>query len=36
MADTHASWSPDGTAEPIPSEDAMINAIGTVYDPEIP
>jgi FeS assembly SUF system protein len=28
------SWSPDG--EPKPSEDAVIAAIGTVYDPEIP
>ena len=36
MADTHAGWTPDGSAEPVPSEDAIINAIGTVYDPEIP
>ena len=28
------SWSPDG--EPKPTEDAIIEAIGTVYDPEIP
>ncbi len=36
MADVHASWSPDGSAEPVPTEDDVINAIGTVYDPEIP
>ncbi len=28
------SWSPEG--EPKPTEDAIITAIGTVYDPEIP
>lgn len=28
------AWSPDG--EPRPDEDAIIAAIGTVYDPEIP
>ena len=36
MAETHASWTPDGSAEPVPSEDAVISAIGSVYDPEIP
>ena len=36
MAETHAGWTPDGSPEPVPSEDAIINAIGTVYDPEIP
>ena len=28
------SWTPEG--EPLPTEDAVIAAIGTVYDPEIP
>ncbi len=36
MAETYAGWTPEGSAEPVPSEDAIINAIGTVYDPEIP
>ena len=36
MADTHGSWFPDGVTEPALDEDAVINAIGTVYDPEIP
>jgi FeS assembly SUF system protein len=35
-AETHASWTPDGEYVPPPSEDAVIAAIGTVYDPEIP
>ena len=30
------AWTPDGEALPAPSEDALIAAIGTVYDPEIP
>ncbi len=33
---THASWTPDGDIVPAPTEDALIAAIGTVYDPEIP
>ena len=36
MADAHGAWTPDGVTEPNPSEDAVIAAIGTVYDPEIP
>ncbi len=36
MADAHGSWTPDGETEPALNEDAVINAIGTVYDPEIP
>ena len=37
----HKSWTPDGEiapnpGEPKPTEDALIAAIGTVYDPEIP
>ncbi|MGI4976137.1 MAG: DUF59 domain-containing protein [Janthinobacterium lividum] len=31
-----AAWTPDGETAPTPSEDALIAAIGTVYDPEIP
>lgn len=33
---THGSWSPSGATEPKPTEDALIAAIATVYDPEIP
>ena len=29
-------WTPDGETQPRPSEDAVITAIATVYDPEIP
>ena len=36
MAEIHAAWTPDGSPEPMPTEDAVINAIATVYDPEIP
>ena len=31
-----ASWTPDGETEPHPTEDAVIAACATVYDPEIP
>lgn len=30
------SWTPDGETQPKLSEEAVINAICTVYDPEIP
>lgn len=32
------SWTPDGAAQPAakPTEDAVLTAIATVYDPEIP
>jgi FeS assembly SUF system protein len=33
---THTTWTPEGTVEPKPTEDALIAAIATVYDPEIP
>lgn len=33
---THAGWTPEGETIPHPSEDALISAIATVYDPEIP
>lgn len=35
-ATTHGSWTPAGETPPKVSEDAVIGAIGTVYDPEIP
>ena len=30
------TWTPDGSSEPPVNEDAVISAIATVYDPEIP
>ena len=30
------TWTPDGETVGLPSEDAVIGAIATVYDPEIP
>jgi FeS assembly SUF system protein len=30
------AWTPEGAREPKPGEDAIIAAIATVYDPEIP
>jgi FeS assembly SUF system protein len=35
-APAHGIWTPEGATEPKPTEDALIAAIGTVYDPEIP
>jgi len=32
----HTAWTPDGETRPRPTEDALIAAIGGVYDPEIP
>ncbi len=32
----HAAWTPTGETVPAPSEDSVIAAIATVYDPEIP
>jgi len=32
----HAAWTPDGEATPRPTEDALIAACASVYDPEIP
>jgi FeS assembly SUF system protein len=32
----HAAWTPDGEVAPKPTEDALIAAICTIYDPEIP
>jgi FeS assembly SUF system protein len=36
MTATHTAWTPEGETAPHPTEDALIAAIGTVYDPEIP
>ena len=36
VSTTHTAWTPDGETAPRPTEDALIAAIGTVYDPEIP
>jgi FeS assembly SUF system protein len=33
---THGVWTPDGETEPKLNEEAVIEAIATVYDPEIP
>lgn len=30
------SWTPDGETKAVVTEDAVINAIASVYDPEIP
>jgi FeS assembly SUF system protein len=30
------SWTPDGETKPLVTEDAVIGAIASVYDPEIP
>lgn len=30
------TWTPEGASEPAPTEDAVIAACATVYDPEIP
>ena len=32
----HSTWTPDGETVAKPTEDALIAAIQTVYDPEIP
>jgi FeS assembly SUF system protein len=35
-ADVVGSWTPDGEQVAVPSQDAVLDAIATVYDPEIP
>lgn len=35
-AGAHGAWTPEGETTPRVSEDAVIGAIATVYDPEIP
>ncbi len=32
----HGSWTPEGATEPRVSEEAVVEAIATVFDPEIP
>jgi FeS assembly SUF system protein len=32
----HTAWTPEGETAPTLTEDAVIGAISTVYDPEIP
>jgi FeS assembly SUF system protein len=36
MSASHTAWTPEGETAPRLTEDALIAAIGTVYDPEIP
>ena len=36
MSASHTAWTPEGETSPRPTEDDLIAAIGTVYDPEIP
>ena len=36
MTDTHSTWTPEGEVIAPPSEDSLIAAIATVFDPEIP
>lgn len=36
MTDDRAIWTPDGEVAAPPSEDAIISACASVYDPEIP
>ena len=36
MSQSHGTWTPDGETPPKVTETAVIDAIGTVYDPEIP
>jgi FeS assembly SUF system protein len=36
MNDTPGSWTPDGEIAPKPTEDALIAACASIYDPEIP
>ncbi len=35
-AEIIGSWTPDGEAISLPSEGALLDAIATIYDPEIP
>jgi FeS assembly SUF system protein len=36
LSQPHAAWTPDGETPPAPTETALIDAISTVFDPEIP
>jgi FeS assembly SUF system protein len=35
-AEIAGTWTPEGEALAVPSQDAVLDAIATVYDPEIP
>jgi FeS assembly SUF system protein len=35
-AEITGSWTPDGEKIGLPSQDALLDAIATIYDPEIP
>jgi FeS assembly SUF system protein len=36
LSQTHGAWTPDGETPPKITETAVVDAISTVYDPEIP
>ncbi len=36
LSQSHGAWTPDGETPPKITETAVIDAISTVYDPEIP
>ena len=36
MSERHSAWTPDGEVPPKITEEAVIEAIRTVFDPEIP
>jgi FeS assembly SUF system protein len=36
VSQPHASWTPDGETPARPTEEAVVDAIASVYDPEIP
>jgi FeS assembly SUF system protein len=36
MTQTHAAWTPEGESVPTPTEQALIDAVSSVFDPEIP
>jgi FeS assembly SUF system protein len=36
MPQVHTSWTPEGEVAPKPTEEAIIGACSSVYDPEIP
>ncbi|MBN8875795.1 MAG: SUF system Fe-S cluster assembly protein [Rhodospirillales bacterium] len=36
MTQPHATWTPEGETPPKVSEEAVVEAIASVYDPEIP
>jgi FeS assembly SUF system protein len=36
LSANHTAWTPEGETAPRPTEDSVVAAICTVYDPEIP